>query len=123
MPERRCTLSSSCDAAVALVGGAGTLEEVAELWASRKLGWHDKPVILLNHKGFWQGLVQQLHAMVDAGALSADGRDSISVCDDLRATCEVLTSAHRAKGKREHSHGDAVVRESVEVVAEEETTI
>src|SRR5687767_10425581 len=48
MRERKALLEQRGDAFVALPGGLGTFEEVFEILVGRMLGYHDKPVILLN---------------------------------------------------------------------------
>ncbi len=58
MHERKRIMAEQADAFLALPGGIGTLEEFFEVWTWRQLGYHDKPVGLLNHKGHYDGLLQ-----------------------------------------------------------------
>lgn len=63
MHDRKRMMAERADAFVALPGGVGTLEELFEVWAWRQLGYHDKPIGLLDTQGFWQPLWQlMLHA-------------------------------------------------------------
>ena len=48
MHQRKQMMAERSDAFVALPGGIGTLEELFEAWTWRQLGYHDKPVGLLN---------------------------------------------------------------------------
>jgi hypothetical protein len=59
------------EAFVALPGGLGTLEELAEVATWSQLGLHRKPPALLDVDDFWDPLVTQLDRMVSAGLLKA----------------------------------------------------
>jgi uncharacterized protein (TIGR00730 family) len=48
MRERKGLMEEKSDAFIALPGGIGTLEELFEIWVGRFLGFHDKPVIVLD---------------------------------------------------------------------------
>ena len=53
MHERKRLMAERSDAFLALPGGIGTLEELFEVWTWRQLGYHDKPVGLLNSDGYY----------------------------------------------------------------------
>lgn len=74
MHERKALMIELSDAYVALPGGVGTLEELAEVlsWARMKL--HARPVGVLDTGGFYRPLEQLLDAMLEAGFLNADDR-------------------------------------------------
>jgi hypothetical protein len=57
MHERKRLMAEHADAFVALPGGLGTLEEWFEAWTWRHLGYHDKPLGLLDTAGFYEGLL------------------------------------------------------------------
>ncbi|MDP2074218.1 TIGR00730 family Rossman fold protein, partial [Hydrogenophaga sp.] len=57
MHERKRMMADKADAFLALPGGIGTFEEFFEVWAWRQLGYHDKPVGLLNVEGYYDGLM------------------------------------------------------------------
>jgi len=82
MHERKARMAELADAFVALPGGAGTLEELFEIWTWRQLGLHDKPVALLDLDGFYRPLTEQLQVMTAAGYLSASYRDSLGLVTD-----------------------------------------
>ncbi|HMN92354.1 MAG TPA: TIGR00730 family Rossman fold protein [Hydrogenophaga sp.] len=65
MHERKREMAERADAFLALPGGIGTFEEFFEVWTWRQLGYHDKPVGLLNVAGYYDGLMQFLAASVD----------------------------------------------------------
>lgn len=58
MRERKGVMDARAGAFIALAGGLGTLEELLEVWVSRILGMHAKPVIVLDPQGTYDGLRQ-----------------------------------------------------------------
>lgn len=56
MPERKKGLYERGDAYVALPGGLGTLDELAEIMCLRQLSFHNKPIVLVNTKGFYDDI-------------------------------------------------------------------
>ena len=61
LSDRKDLMTAQCDAAVALPGGLGTLDEVFTMAASSTIGYHHKPIVLLNVGGFWNKLRSLLH--------------------------------------------------------------
>jgi len=70
MHERKQMMADRADAFVALPGGIGTFEELFEVWAWRQLGFHDKPVGLLNVANYYQPLLDFMNTSVQAGFMS-----------------------------------------------------
>ena len=64
MHERKRMMAERADAFLALPGGIGTLEELFEAWTWRQLGYHDKPVGLLNIAGYYDRLLEFLDTSV-----------------------------------------------------------
>ena len=56
MRARKAAMDDRSDAFIALPGGIGTLEELLEIWVSRTLGMHGKPVVVLDPDGTYDGL-------------------------------------------------------------------
>lgn len=79
---RKSRMAELADGFVALPGGAGTLEELFEVWTWQQLGLHAEPVALYDVDGFWQPLLAMLDRMVATGFLSPRFRDSLIVGDD-----------------------------------------
>ena len=67
MHERKAMMGERADAFVALPGGIGTFEELFEIWTWRQLGYHDKPVGILNVAGYYDGLLGFLERSVREG--------------------------------------------------------
>jgi uncharacterized protein (TIGR00730 family) len=58
MHERKAMMAERSNAFIALAGGIGTFEEIIEQWVWSQLGYHNKPLGLLNTRGFYDGLIQ-----------------------------------------------------------------
>lgn len=72
MHERKRMLIENTDAVIALPGGTGTLEELMEVLALKRLGKYLKPVILLNTSGFYDQLEAFFNTMVKEHFLRHD---------------------------------------------------
>lgn len=94
MRARKAGLDARADAFVALPGGLGTLEELAEVLSFRKLALHHRPVVLLNAHGFWDPLLAWFEGAVAAGFEKAEARawwavaatpaEAVDRCEALR---------------------------------------
>ncbi|BBJ47326.1 hypothetical protein SSPO_100440 [Streptomyces antimycoticus] len=69
LAERKALLLAASDAVVVMAGGLGTLDELTEILELRKHGMHNKPIVLLNAAGFYDGLTLQLRRMEEEGFL------------------------------------------------------
>jgi uncharacterized protein (TIGR00730 family) len=74
MHERKQLMYDLADGFVALPGGLGTLEELAEIATWGQLGLHAKPIVLLDADGFWDPLVALLDRMVEVSLLKPVNR-------------------------------------------------
>ena len=72
MHERKRLMAERADAFLAMPGGIGTFEEFFEVWTWRQLGYHDKPVGLLNIKGYYDNLLAFLSTSVQQGFMNAE---------------------------------------------------
>jgi uncharacterized protein (TIGR00730 family) len=70
MHERKHMMAERADVFLALPGGIGTFEEFFEVWTWRQLGYHDKPIGLLNTQGYYDGLLQFAQHSVSQGFLN-----------------------------------------------------
>ena len=66
MHERKQIMADRADAFLALPGGIGTFEEFFEIWTWRQLGYHNKPVGLLNVNRYYDPLLQFIAHAVDS---------------------------------------------------------
>jgi uncharacterized protein (TIGR00730 family) len=84
MHERKALMAELSDGFIAMPGGIGTLEELFEVFTWSQLGFHDKPIGLLNVNGFYNGLTGFLKHVVDQGFLK-DAQASLLVCETTPA--------------------------------------
>ena len=82
MHERKRIMAEHADAFLALPGGIGTLEEFFEVWTWRQLGYHAKPVGLLNLDGYYDDLLAFLNASVKSGFMSGWQMELIAAAND-----------------------------------------
>lgn len=81
LAERKAELLARADAIVVLVGGLGTLDEVTEVLELKKHNLHDKPVVVLDTEGFYDGLRTQLRRMDEEGFLPRPLAELITFAD------------------------------------------
>ncbi len=74
MHERKAMMAALCDGFIAMPGGIGTLEELFEMLTWKQLGYHQKPIGLLNVDGFYDGLLSFLNHTVTEGFLKPPHR-------------------------------------------------
>lgn len=79
MHVRKQLMADRSDAFLTLPGGIGTFEEVFETWTWRQLGYHQKPIGLLNTDRYYDDLLNFLQTSVAKGFLDAQQMASISV--------------------------------------------
>lgn len=74
MHERKALMSELSDGVIALPGGLGTLEELFEMLTWAQLGFHSRPVALLNAVGYYNILLGFLDRVVDEGFMQVEHR-------------------------------------------------
>jgi uncharacterized protein (TIGR00730 family) len=92
MHERKQLMYNLADGFIALPGGLGTLEELAEVATWTQLGLHAKAVVLLDVAGFWTPLVHQLDRMVEVGLMRETNRSIIRLAVSPEGALESLSS-------------------------------
>ncbi|WP_083410548.1 LOG family protein [Mycolicibacterium rutilum] len=98
MRERKQVMEDRADAFIALPGGIGTLEELFEAWTAGYLGMHDKPVVLLDPVGHYDGLLVWLRGLVDGGYVAQAALDRLIVVTDV----ESALAASAPRRDRDH---------------------
>ena len=81
--ERKAQMTDLADGFIALPGGLGTLEELAEVASWAQLELHDKPIGLLGVDGYWAPLIAWLDHAVAEAFISPHHRSLIDVDPDL----------------------------------------
>ncbi len=92
MHERKAVMAARADAFVALAGGLGTLEELAEIWTWAQLGLHRKPMGLLDTNGLHGPLLAYLDGLVAAGFVHESHRRLLVVDDDPERLLAALSA-------------------------------
>ena len=104
MHERKHLMALRADAFVALPGGIGTLEELYEMWSWQQLGYHDKPVALLNVDGYYDTLLEFTRVSHARGFVSAEQFEALMVDDDAeRLLARLRAAAARATAPDDYS--------------------
>ena len=96
MHERKQLMAERSDAFLALPGGIGTLEELFEVWTWQQLGYHDKPVGLLNVAGYYDRLLGFLDETGRQGFVPTSQRELLQVDADPAALLARLTVLARS---------------------------
>ncbi len=91
MRERKQIMEDRADAFLTLPGGIGTLEELFEVWTGGHLGMHDKPVVLLDPSGHFDGLRAWLSGLVKTGYVAQGAMDRLVVVEDIKAAIAACT--------------------------------
>ncbi len=95
MRSRKAGLDVRADAFLVLAGGLGTLEELAEILSFRKIGLHERPFVLLNTRGFYDPLLEQLERFIAEGfdkpgirdyvVVAAEPAEAVACCEAAEA--------------------------------------
>lgn len=88
MRERKQLMDAHANAFLALPGGLGTCEELFEMWTSRYLEMHHRPVVLLDVAGHWSGLLAWVRELRDRGFASDQALAALTVVTEVDAALE-----------------------------------
>jgi uncharacterized protein (TIGR00730 family) len=99
MHQRKTLMAERSDAFLALPGGIGTFEELFEVWTWRQLGYHDKPIGLLNAAGYYDAMLGFLRHSEAQGFMAAEqnallqvGTDPVALIERLGALAPLATA-------------------------------
>ena len=90
MHERKRMMAERADAFLALPGGIGTLEELFEVWTWRQLGYHNKPIGILNTGNYYDGLLGFMRSTVNQGFLNDAQWDLVRAGDAVEPLLAAL---------------------------------
>jgi hypothetical protein len=90
MHERKRMMAEHADAFLALPGGIGTFEELFEVWTWKQLGYHDKPIGLLDCGGYYAPLLTFLRSGVAHGFMNEWQMGLLRVHSDPGALLQML---------------------------------
>jgi len=93
MHERKRMMAERADAFLALPGGIGTFEELFEVWTWRQLGYHDKPIGILNTAGYYDSLLAFITQVTDKGFMGPWQTKLVTVGIEASALLQALVQA------------------------------
>lgn len=93
MHERKAMMAERSDAFLALPGGIGTFEELFEVWTWRQLGYHDKPIGLLNVNDYYSSMLTFLESTVSNGFMGTWQMDLIRASENAHGLMKFLVEA------------------------------
>ncbi|ACO31769.1 MULTISPECIES: TIGR00730 family Rossman fold protein [Acidobacterium] len=102
MHERKAMMADRADAFVALPGGYGTLDEFVEVLTWAQLRIHSKPCLLVNVRGYYDGLLSFLDRCVAEGFLKPENRALIQVAADADEALRIMEELWAAGAMQAH---------------------
>lgn len=117
MAERKAKMIELSDAFVALPGGVGTLEEIAEIMSRLRLGLSAQPCCFLNIAGYYDPMKQLLDSMLGQGFIAQLDRERIHFPESVEACAKLLeegacapqpavaTASELSAGQQDHRRG------------------
>lgn len=106
MRERKALMEEHSEAFIVLPGGIGTYEEFFEMLTLKQLGRHNKPMVMLNTRGYYGPMAAMLQNTVDEGFMSADCMDLFGVCNSPADALEYVLTAKLVTGSIERKIED-----------------
>ena len=90
LSDRKQLMMDQADVFIALPGGIGTVDEVFTVAASATIGYHQKPVVLYNMKGYWDSLIQLLDDLQERGMVRGTWRDYLKIASSINELSAIL---------------------------------
>ncbi len=90
MHERKRIMFERSDAIVVLPGGFGTMDEMFEIITWKQLRFHQKPIIILNHEGYWNPLLALMDNIIETGFAREEVHGFYQVVDTAEGVIEAL---------------------------------
>ena len=106
MRERKALMEEHSEAFMVLPGGIGTYEEFFEMLTLKQLGRHNKPMVMLNTRGYYDPMAAMLQNTVDEGFMSADCLELYGVCNSPAEALDYILNAKLVTGSIERKIED-----------------
>ena len=91
LSDRKSLMMAQSDAFIVMPGGIGTLDELFTVASAATLGYHQKPIVLYNLKGFWDSLIACLDDLHQKGVTRKDWHSYIKTAATLSEVVECLS--------------------------------
>jgi uncharacterized protein (TIGR00730 family) len=93
MHERKAQMFREGDAFVAFPGGLGTMEEIFEMLTWKQLGIHNKPIVFINLRGYYDPLLAQFEQGIKEGLIRKECRIPYALAENSEKVFNLLTEA------------------------------
>lgn len=93
MHTRKRMMVERADAFLILPGGLGTLDETFEILTWKKLGLHNKPIVIFNQDGYWDSLINLIDSIIKEGFSLPSDRVLFKVVTKADEIFEALNSS------------------------------
>ena len=93
MRARKGLMDARADAFLTLPGGLGTLEELLEIWVSRTLAMHAKPVVVLDPDDIFEPLRAQVDLLVEGGFVREGAQAAVTWVRDPGEAFDAIDAA------------------------------
>ena len=95
MKSRKAKMADLADAFIALPGGFGTLEELVEVITLKQLGYHHKPIVIVNTNGFYDGLLEFMHHSIAERFMGSNHLKMWSVVDEPEDVLDAINGSEQ----------------------------
>ena len=99
MRERKALMEARGDAFLTLPGGLGTFEEIFEIIVGKQLGYHDKPIVLLNVDGYFNPLLAMIEHGIEHRFIKPSVRELYFVAETVAEAVEHFRFIARRSGR------------------------
>ncbi len=90
MRSRKARMDKESDAVIALAGGFGTLEELSEMIVQKQLGYNEKPIVLLNTKGFYTNLIKFFDDIIENKFANKEAKEIYYLAETPQAAIDYI---------------------------------
>ena len=99
MHTRKRLMAQEADAFVALPGGIGLIDELAEITTWCQLNIHGKPIVVYNVDGYYDNFFKMIQGFVDCGFLSEKNGQIIKVANSVEEVLEIIENYEIPEGR------------------------
>ena len=93
MGERKQLMDDYANAYIVLPGGIGTLDELFDVWATSQTGFHQKPILIANWSGYYDGLISFLKDSIQNGFVSDSHFEKIKIISTVDELIQEISSS------------------------------